>query len=63
MKEISQNRTILTISHRISGIIDADKVIMLEKEEVIEIGTPAELAGRDGWYVKYNQIEQLGWRM
>lgn len=63
LKEISHDRTILTISHRISGIIDADKVIMLEKGRIVEIGIPAELAGEDGWYAKYNQIEQLGWKM
>ena len=61
--EVSKNRTILTISHRISGIIDADKVIMLEKGRIVETGRPMELAGKDGWYAKYNQIEKLGWRM
>ena len=63
LKEISQDRIILTISHRISGIIDADKVIMLEKGRIVETGTPVELAGEGGWYAKYNQIEKLGWRM
>lgn len=61
--EVSKNRTILTISHRISGIIDADKVIMLEKGRIVETGRPMELAGKDGWYAKYNQIEKLGWKM
>ena len=63
LNEVSKNRTILTISHRISGIIDADKVIMLEKGRIVEIGTPKELAGKDGWYAKYNQIEELGWKI
>lgn len=63
LKEISKDRTILTISHRISGIIDADKVVMLENGRIVEIGTPQELAGKDGWYAKYNQIEKLGWKM
>ena len=63
LNEVSKNRTILTISHRISGIIDADKVIMLEKGRIVETGTPKELAGNDGWYAKYNQIEELGWKM
>ncbi|MCF6465573.1 ABC transporter ATP-binding protein [Clostridium sp. Cult2] len=63
LEEVSKDRTILTISHRISGIIDADKVIMLEQGRIVETGTPKELAGKDGWYAKYNQIEKLGWRM
>lgn len=63
LKEISKDRTILTISHRISGIIDADRVIMLEGGRIVETGTSMELAGKDGWYAKYNQIEQLGWKL
>ena len=63
LKEISKDRIILTISHRISGIIDADRVIMLESGRIVETGTSMELAGKDGWYAKYNQIEQLGWKL
>ncbi|WP_352404767.1 ABC transporter ATP-binding protein [Sporanaerobacter acetigenes] len=63
LREVSKDRTILTISHRISGIIDADKVVILEKGKIVETGTPEELAGKDGWYAKYNQIEQLGWKI
>lgn len=62
LKDISKDRTILTISHRVSGIIDADKVIILENGEIVETGTPKELAGKNGWYAKYSQIEQLGWK-
>jgi ATP-binding cassette subfamily B protein len=36
---------------------------MLEKGRIVETGTPKELAGKDGWYAKYNQIEELGWKM
>lgn len=63
LKEISSDRTVLTISHRVSGIIDADMVIILENGKIVETGTPSELAGHNGWYAKYNQIEQLGWKM
>lgn len=63
LRKISKDRTILTISHRVSGIIDADKVIILQKGKIVESGTPKELSGKEGWYAKYNQIEELGWRM
>lgn len=63
LKQVSENRTVLTISHRVSGIIDADEVIILENGKIVEKGTPTELAGKDGWYAKYNQIEQLGWKI
>lgn len=63
LNEISKERTILTISHRVSGIIGADQVIILDNGRIVETGTPADLAGKNGWYAKYNQIEQLGWKL
>lgn len=63
LRDISKDRTILTISHRVSGIIDADEVIILQKGKIVERGTPQELSGKEGWYAKYNQLEQLGWRL
>lgn len=63
LREVSKDRTILTISHRVSGIIDADKVVILDNGRVVETGTPDELAGKNGWYAKYNQIEKLGWKV
>ena len=63
LNAISKERTILTISHRVSGIIDADKVIILDNGRIVETGTPADLAGKNGWYAKYNQIEKLGWKL
>ena len=35
----------LTIAHRLHTILDYDRVIVLEKGEVKEVGKPAELAG------------------
>lgn len=63
LREISKDRTILTISHRISGILDADQVVILQKGRIVEKGTPEELAGKEGWYAKYRQIEKLGWKI
>lgn len=63
LREVSRDRTILTISHRVSGIIDADEVVILDNGIIVERGIPEELVGKDGWYAKYNEIEKLGWRI
>lgn len=63
LREVSKDRTILTISHRVSGIIDADEVVILDNGIIVERGIPEELVGKDGWYAKYNEIEKLGWRI
>ena len=62
LRRISSNRTLITISHRISGIVDADKVIILENGEIVESGLPKDLLSKKSWYYKYNQIENLGWK-
>lgn len=63
LRAASQNRTILTISHRVSGIIDADMVFILANGRLVQSGTPDELGGQRGWYSVFRQLEELGWRV
>ncbi|KAJ4304167.1 ATP-binding cassette glutathione S-conjugate transporter ycf1 [Collariella sp. IMI 366227] len=42
------NRTIITVAHRINTIMDSDRVVVLEKGEVVEFDTPRELVRRKG---------------
>ncbi len=43
MKQILKNRTTIIITHRLSNLIDADKILFLEKGIVKKIGTHEEL--------------------
>jgi ATP-binding cassette subfamily B multidrug efflux pump len=58
-----ENRTILTISHRLSGVLDADVVDILAHGQVVQSGRPEALAGEEGWYRVFKQLEDLGWSM
>ena len=40
----------LVVSHRLRFADTADVVVVLDRGRVVETGTPAELAGRDGPY-------------
>jgi ATP-binding cassette subfamily B protein len=63
LRAASRDRTIVTISHRVSGIVDADLVYVLADGRVVQSGPPARLAGERGWYAVFRELEELGWRM
>ncbi|WP_224817062.1 ABC transporter ATP-binding protein/permease [Hasllibacter sp. MH4015] len=52
LKAMGEGRTVLTIAHRLSTIVDADRIVVLEKGEVVEQGTHDELLDRDGRYAQ-----------
>ncbi len=58
----SEGRTIFSISHRLSGIIDADCVHVVANGKVVESGPPDVLAGQNGWYSVYKRIEDANWQ-
>jgi len=63
LRSASRHRTIITISHRVSGIIDADLVFILANGRVVQSGAPGELTRQRGWYAVFRQLEDLGWRV
>ena len=63
IRQVSAGRTIITISHRLSGIIDAETVHIMERGKIMESGSPDELARREGWYAIYKRLEDRGWQI
>ena len=47
---LMQGRTTLIIAHRLSTIENADRILVMEKGQIIEMGTHAELLARAGHY-------------
>ena len=50
LKERSKEKTTLIVSHRISSVMDANSIVVIDQGVVIEQGTHAELINNDGFY-------------
>ncbi len=56
-----KDKTVVVIAHRLSTVINADQIVVLEKGKIVEIGTHQELVAKKGNYYELvrNQL-QLG---
>ena len=50
LREVSRNRTTLVIAHRLSTVIDADQILVLDKGQIVERGRHEELLALNGAY-------------
>jgi ATP-binding cassette subfamily B protein len=50
LKTVSRNRTTLVIAHRLSTVVDADEIIVLEKGRIAERGSHVALLRKKGIY-------------
>ena len=59
LDEISTGKTVITIAHRLSTVLDSDKIIVIEKGRVIEFGEHEELLRKKGFYSQLATIQNL----
>ncbi|MBZ5858099.1 ABC transporter ATP-binding protein [Flavihumibacter profundi] len=57
IETLISGRTAIVIAHRLSTIRKADKIIVLEKGEIREIGNHEELMGKEGYYYSLYQSQ------
>lgn len=55
--KITKNRTSIIVAHRLATIKKADKIIVMEKGEIVEQGTHKELLKQKGYYSKLYEIQ------
>ncbi len=59
LNNLMKNRTSLVIAHRLSTIQQADRIYVLEKGEIVEQGTHAELSELQGLYRRLIDMQQF----
>ncbi len=52
LRAVARNRTTLTIAHRLSTVVDADEILVLEGGRVVERGSHWNLLARNGIYAR-----------
>ncbi|MEJ6982475.1 ABC transporter ATP-binding protein [Pedobacter sp. P351] len=60
--EVTQNKTAVLISHRFSTVRMADRIIVLDKGEILEVGSHEELLKNEARYAELFHLQASGYR-
>lgn len=65
LKKLAQNKTTLMIAHRLSTVVKADKILVIDNGKIIESGAHKELLKQNGLYTKlWNEYQKsLHWKI
>ncbi len=59
ISNLGKNKTVITVAHRLSSIINCDRIIFVKDQQIAETGSHQELLARNGFYKKMYEAEEL----
>ncbi|MCX5778091.1 MAG: ABC transporter ATP-binding protein [Elusimicrobia bacterium] len=59
IENLMVNRTVLMIAHRLATVRKADRIIVLDRGQIIEQGTHKDLVGQEGIYSRLHNLQLL----
>lgn len=65
LRELTRDKTLLMIAHRLSSVREADQILVLDKGRVVQRGRHAELLRQEGLYRRFVELREqaIGWRL
>jgi subfamily B ATP-binding cassette protein MsbA len=57
LERLMKDRTVLVIAHRLSTVQHADRIVVLERGRVVDVGSHAELMAREGPYRRLHALQ------
>ena len=60
LERLMKDRTTIVIAHRLSTIVNADRIFVLDNEQLVESGTTHELMNKNGAFMALMRAQQAG---
>ena len=58
LREIAEHHTTLVIAHRLSTVVDAERILVMDRGQIVEQGSHPELLARDGMYARLWSLQK-----